>query len=54
MPAARRCTIGISSSGWGTAFGVLFFTLLLGVLSGAYPAFRMSRLNPVDALKGGV
>ena len=28
--------------------------LLFGVLSGVYPAWRMSRLNPVDALKGGV
>jgi putative ABC transport system permease protein len=28
--------------------------LFFGVLSGVYPAWRMSRLNPVDALKGGV
>lgn len=28
--------------------------LIFGVLSGVYPAWRMSRLNPVEALKGGV
>ena len=27
--------------------------LLFGLVSGVYPAWRMSRLNPVDALKGG-
>ncbi len=27
--------------------------LMFGVLSGVYPAWRMSRLNPVDALRGG-
>jgi putative ABC transport system permease protein len=34
---------------YGTALAVLF-----GLISGVYPAWRMSRLNPVDALKGGV
>jgi putative ABC transport system permease protein len=28
--------------------------LVFGLISGVYPAWRMSRLNPVDALKGGV
>ena len=28
-------------------------TLVFGVLSGALPAFRMSRLHPVEALRGG-
>ena len=32
---------------WGIAFAVVF-----GVISGVYPAWRMSRLRPVDALKG--
>jgi len=32
----------------------LLLTLFFGVLSGAYPAWRMSRLNPVEALKGGL
>jgi putative ABC transport system permease protein len=31
----------------------LGFALVFGVLSGAYPAWRMSRLHPVDALRGG-
>jgi len=32
----------------------VFVTVLFGVLAGTYPAFKMSRLNPVDALKGGM
>lgn len=31
----------------------LGLSIFFGVLSGAYPAWRMSRLNPVSALKGG-
>jgi putative ABC transport system permease protein len=34
---------------WGVALAIAF-----GLISGVYPAWRMSRLNPVDALKGGV
>ncbi|MEO8075101.1 MAG: ABC transporter permease [Acidobacteriota bacterium] len=34
---------------YGMALAVLF-----GLISGVYPAWRMSRLKPVDALKGGV
>jgi putative ABC transport system permease protein len=34
--------------GWGLGFAVLF-----GILSGAWPAWRLSRLHPVDALRGG-
>jgi putative ABC transport system permease protein len=34
--------------GWG-----LFFALVFGVLSGAWPAWRLSRLHPVEALRGG-
>jgi putative ABC transport system permease protein len=33
---------------WGLAIACVF-----GLISGVYPAWRMSRLNPVDALKGG-
>ncbi|HXK08793.1 MAG TPA: ABC transporter permease [Vicinamibacteria bacterium] len=32
----------------------LLMTLFFGVLSGVYPAWRMSRLHPVDALKGAL
>jgi putative ABC transport system permease protein len=32
----------------------LLIALVFGLVSGVYPAWRMSRLNPVDALKGGV
>jgi len=54
----------IESSGWITyaelninfrvflcALGLAFF---FGLLSGAYPAWRTSRLHPVEALRGGV
>jgi len=32
----------------------LALALFFGLFSGVYPAWKMSRLNPVDALKGGV
>jgi putative ABC transport system permease protein len=35
--------------GYGMLIAIVF-----GLVSGVYPAWRMSRLNPVDALKGGV
>ena len=33
-------------------YGVVL-ALAFGVVSGVYPAWRMSRMHPVDALKGG-
>jgi putative ABC transport system permease protein len=33
--------------------GGLLLSLLFGVLSGVYPAYKMSKLHPVQALKGG-
>jgi putative ABC transport system permease protein len=32
----------------------LALAIFFGVLSGAYPALRMSRFHPVDALRGGI
>jgi putative ABC transport system permease protein len=32
----------------------LLTALFFGLLSGVYPAWRMSRMHPVDALRGGV
>jgi putative ABC transport system permease protein len=34
--------------GYGTLLAIAF-----GLFSGVYPAWRMARLHPVDALKGG-
>jgi len=34
-------------------FYSLVICLIFGLLSGVYPAFRMSRMQPVDALRGG-
>lgn len=37
-----------------TVFVAAFFIcLLFGVLSGVYPAYKMSRMHPVEALRGG-
>jgi len=38
---------------WQVFLTGMWMALLFGVLSGVYPAWRMSRLNPVDALRGG-
>jgi len=34
-------------------FYSFFICLIFGLLSGVYPAFRMSKMQPVDALRGG-
>ena len=55
---------GISESGlipyaqyqinWRVFLYGLGLALVFGVFSGVYPAWKMSRLHPVEALKGGV
>ncbi|MEO8521230.1 MAG: FtsX-like permease family protein [Acidobacteriota bacterium] len=46
--AYARFTLNPRVFAYGVTLAVLF-----GLVSGVYPAWRMSRLNPVDALKGG-
>jgi putative ABC transport system permease protein len=43
-----RFTLNLRVFGYGFGLAVFF-----GLLSGVYPAWRMSRLHPVQALKGG-
>lgn len=38
---------------WRIALYCMLASLLFGLVSGVYPAYRMSRLHPVEALKGG-
>jgi putative ABC transport system permease protein len=42
-----RLQLNVRILGWGLLTAVFF-----GVFSGAYPAWRMSRLHPVQALRG--
>lgn len=52
-----------NSTGWipyaqfGLNYRIFFYAFLMmivfGIISGVYPAWRMSRLHPVEALKGG-
>lgn len=35
-------------------FGILSITIITGVLSGIYPAFILSRFNPISVLKGDI
>ena len=38
---------------WHTLFYGLVMIIIFGLLSGVYPAYKMSKLHPVAALKGG-
>jgi len=38
---------------WRIFYKSILFALFFGLLSGVYPAFKMSRLQPVEALRGG-
>lgn len=47
----KQLTVNISP---GLIFSLLAVTLLTGVLSGSYPAFYLSKFNPVAVLKGKI
>ncbi|MDQ2769010.1 MAG: ABC transporter permease [Bacteroidota bacterium] len=46
--AYAHFSLNWSVFGWG-----MLLTLVFGLMSGVYPAWKMSRLNPVAALRGG-
>jgi putative ABC transport system permease protein len=41
-------------SGWYTIPILILFTMLVGFLSGSYPALYLSSFNPYEVLKGGI
>lgn len=41
-------------SGWYTIPVLILFTMLVGFLSGSYPALSLSSFNPYEVLKGGI
>ena len=43
-----RFSLNLRIAGWGFGFALLF-----GVVSGVWPAYRLSRLKPIEALAGG-
>ncbi len=45
-------SFGMLGRGW-IMVGVLFLSLLVGLLSGVYPAFYLSRIDPLIGLRGG-
>lgn len=52
--AGRGFLGGFGSSAYvspGLIIGTLIFSILVGMLAGAIPAYRASKLNPVDALR---
>lgn len=39
---------------WQFAFGLTIFAVLTGLVAGSYPAFYLTRYNPVEVLKGNL
>ncbi|RZN82546.1 MAG: ABC transporter permease [Winogradskyella sp.] len=48
----KNIPFNIIGNGW-LFIGMLFVAILIGCLSGLYPAVFLSKINPVSALKGG-
>lgn len=44
--------IGISQIPWWLAVFALFFSMVIGVLAGVYPANRAVKLSPIEAMRG--
>ena len=49
--AQKRLQLDFASD-WQLAAGFFLLALLVGIISGSYPAFFLSRFQPVDVLKG--
>ncbi|MGH7456388.1 MAG: ABC transporter permease, partial [bacterium] len=50
--AQKNIQIGYASD-WSLAAGFIALALTVGITAGSYPAFFLSRFQPVDVLKGG-
>jgi putative ABC transport system permease protein len=43
--------LGNTAITWGLLIGALLFSIIIGMIAGAIPAYRASKLKPVDALR---
>ncbi|MCI0695557.1 ABC transporter permease [candidate division KSB1 bacterium] len=50
--AQKRLQLDFASD-WQLAAGFILLALIVGIISGSYPAFFLSRFQPVEVLKGG-
>lgn len=51
--AGKDLSFNIFQNPW-IMYMVIGFTLIIGLLAGSYPAFYLTRFNPVDVLKGSI
>jgi putative ABC transport system permease protein len=51
--ADKNLAVDFSSNGW-LAFSLFALVLFVGIVSGSYPAFYLSRLNPTIVFKGAI
>jgi putative ABC transport system permease protein len=51
--ADKNLSVDFSGNGW-LVFSLFALILFVGIVSGSYPAFYLSRLNPVTVFKGAI